>query len=201
MTAPRRSPLPAPLAAVLLAALLGGCSPATSGLAAAVSDDEARAAVADVIALAAQRTEAAMKQLCADNDGCPGMSSSIAFTPQQAPGPQDAPRELCVVALPATPSQAGSRLVVLEGSDGNGRPYVTQVLVDRAHEGADDEDGLQVQEPGFWLGIHYSALQHGRSWTGANHGPAQPQVDNEQARRACTDTDSWLTSIASRSAS
>ena len=185
------------LCVLTLAGVLSGCSGQKEGPVAAISDAEAR--TAHVVALAAERTEEAMQQLCADNDGCPGMSSSIEFMPLDAPGPDQAPKELCTVALPPTPSQAGSRVVVLEGSDGNGRAYVTQVLVDRAREAENDKDGMQVQEPGFWLGIRYTALQHGRAWGAAGVGPGQPDADNEQARRACTDTDSWLTQVASRS--
>jgi hypothetical protein len=200
VTIQRRVLLPTTLCALTLAAVLLGCSGQDEKPLAAVSETEARTAVAHVVTLAAQRSQEAMQQLCTDNDGCPGMSSSIEHEPLKAPGPDRAPRELCTVALPATPSQAGSRIVVLEGTDGEGRAYVTQVLVDRAREAEDDEDGFQVQEPGFWLGIHYTALQHGRSWSGGNYGPAQPEVDNELAGRACTDTDSWLTSVATRSA-
>ena len=199
MTTPRRALLPTTLGALTLAGALTSCSKQEELPLAAVSEAEARTAVAHVVALAAQRTEEAMQQLCADNDGCPGMSSSIEFTPLDAPGPEQAPRDVCTVALPATPSQAGSRIVVLEGTDGHGRAYVTQVLIDRAREAEDDEDGLQVQEPGFWLGIRYTALQHGRAWSAAVDGPRQPEADNEQARRACTDTDAWLAQVATRS--
>ena len=104
------------------------------------------------------------------------------------------------MALPATPSQAGSRLVVLEGVDGRGRPYVSQVLVDRAgtDEEEQDEDGLQVQEPAFWLGIGYSALQRRRAWSTATDDATERQVHDEQARRACTDTEGWITQVATR---
>lgn len=205
--APHRVPAPALLPTALgalvvillvVGTVLSSRAADAGGPAAPVSRAEARAAVAGVVALAAQRTPEAMRRLCAENDGCPGTSSSIEHTPQQAPGPQQAPRELCTVALPPTPSQAGSHLVVLEGTDGDGRAYVTQVLVDRAREGEDDEDGLEVQEPGFWLGVRYTALQHGRAWSSAGYGPVQPEVDDEQARRACTDTASWLSLVATR---
>ncbi len=199
VTTSRRVLLPTTLCVLILAGVLSGCSGQEELPVAAVSDAEARTAVAHVVALATQRTEEAMQRLCADNDGCPGMSSAIEFTPLDAPGPDRAPKELCTVALPATPSQAGSRIVVLEGTDGNGRAYVTQVLVDRAREAERDEDGVQVQEPGFWLGIRYTALQHGRAWSAAVDGPGQPEAGNEQARRACTDTDAWLTQVATRS--
>ncbi|WP_432495437.1 hypothetical protein [Kineococcus gypseus] len=205
MSAPRR-PLPpavpvlAPLlAALLLAGALGGCAPAgAGGPVAAVGEEEARAVVAGVVALAAQRTPAAMERVCEENDGCPGMSSGIVHDPLGAPGPERAPRELCTVAVPPTPSQDGSRIVVLEGVDGYGRAYVSQVLVDRAREAEDDEDGLQVQEPGFWLGIRYTALQHGRAWSGLGTGPGQPGADDDLARRACTDTRAWVAEVATR---
>ena len=187
---PRRPPL---LPAAVLALLLGGCATA-GGPAAAVPDEEARAAVADVVALAAQRTPEAMEQLCARNDGCPGMSGGAERSPQDAPGPDRPPRELCVVAVPPTPAQAGSRIVVLEGVDGRGRPYVTQVLVDRDH----GSDRPEVQEPAFWIGIRYTALQHGRAWSGTAEGPGQPEEDNEKTRRACTDTAAWIAEVATR---
>ncbi len=96
------------------------------------------------------------------------------------------------------PSQAGSRLVVLEGVDGRGRPYVSQVLVDRARADEQDQDGdgLQVHEPAFWLGIAYSELQRGRAWSTATDDAAERQDHNEQVRRACTDTESWVTQVA-----
>ena len=177
---------------MVLTVLLSGCS--ASGPAAAVSDEEARAAVADVIALAAQRTPEAMKRLCDRNDGCPGLSSGAVRSPQHAPGPDQPLRELCVVTVPATPAQAGSRIVVLEGVDGRGRPYVTQVLVDRDQ----DRARVEVQEPAFWIGIRYTGLQHGREWSGTGEGPGQPEKDNDKARRACTDTDAWIAEVASR---
>ena len=190
---PRPAPVTAPVAAAaaLLAGLLGGCSSRDSGPAAAVGEEEARAAVAEVVALAARRTPEAMEELCAGHDECPGMSSGAVLSPLDAPGPADPPRELCTVAVPATPSQAGSRIVVLEGVDGRGRPYVTHVLVDR------DADGLEVQEPAFWMGIRYTALQHGRAWSGRVDGPEQPERD-EQTRRACTDTAAWIAEVATR---
>ena len=199
----RRLPRRSTIAAVTLLTAASACSAAAGGPADAVSEEEARTAVAAVITAAAQRTPEAMQRMCADNDGCPGTSSAALSSPGDAPDPRTAPRELCVVALPATPSQAGSRLVVLEGFDGRGQPYVSQVLVDRAATDEEsrtdgkDEDDLQVQEPAFWLGIVYSALQHGRARSTATDA-AQRQVHNEQARRACTDTEGWIAEVATR---
>ncbi|WP_432548328.1 hypothetical protein [Kineococcus sp. SYSU DK004] len=194
MTTPRRA-LPT-LSALALVGVLAACAAQAGGPVAAVGDTEARDVVARVVALAAERNPEAMRRLCAENDGCLGMSGGIDAVPEEAPGPDRAPRELCVVAVPATPSQAGSRVVVLEGTDGNGRPYVTQVLVDRVPTAEEDADGLRVQEPGFWRGVRYTALQHGRAWSAASDGPGQPEADNESARRACTDTDAWLAEVA-----
>ncbi|WP_369055308.1 hypothetical protein [Kineococcus terrestris] len=194
MTTPRRA-LPT-LSALALVGVLASCAAQAGGPAAAVSDAEARDVVARVVALAAERTPEAMRRLCAENDGCPGTSGGIEHAPEEAPGLDRAPRELCVVAVPATPSQAGSRVVVLEGTDGDRRPYVTQVLVDRAPAAEEDADGLRVQEPGFWRGVRYTALQHGRAWSVADDGPGGPEADDASARRACTDTEAWLAEVA-----
>ncbi|PWJ54443.1 hypothetical protein SAMN06264364_107139 [Quadrisphaera granulorum] len=177
-----------------MVAALSGCS-AMAEPAAAVSEHEARAAVADVIATASQRTPAAMKQLCEANDGCMGMSSSLESDPGSAPGPEAAPEVLCVVGIPPTPSQDGSQLVVLEGVDGRGRHYVSQVLVDRAATG-DEAGRLEVQEPAFWLGVAYTALQGGRSWDSLTDVPEQQIEHNARARRPCDDTAAWLAEVS-----
>lgn len=180
--------------AAALAAVLSACTgPALP--AAGVSEQEARTAVARVVATAAERTPAALDRLCDENDGCTGMSSGTRHDPSTAPGPRDAPEVLCVVGLPPTPDQAGSQIVVLEGLDVQGRPYVSQVLVDRAAD-EDDEDGLQVQEPAFWMGIAYTALQHGRAWDALGDVPDQRAEHNTRAARPCTDTDAWVAEVA-----
>ncbi|MFB9377122.1 hypothetical protein ACFFKU_02055 [Kineococcus gynurae] len=122
------------------------------------------------------------------------MSSSVRLAVGAAPAADEPPRELCVVAVPATPAQAGSRVVVLEGTDHAGRPYVTQVLVDRA-----DDGGLTVQEPAYWLGIAYSALQHGRAWSSAPDDAAGREAHDQRARRACTDTEAWVSEVGALS--
>lgn len=86
-------------------------------------------------------------------------------------------------------------MVVLEGTDGKGQHYVSQVLVDRSTN-ADDVDGLQVQEPAFWLGTAYTALQHGRSWDGTSGDASRREQHDTRARRACTDTATWLEEVA-----
>ncbi|PPK92174.1 hypothetical protein CLV92_11636 [Kineococcus xinjiangensis] len=185
-------PSPALLGSTLLGAvLLTGCTAAPTGPAAAVGEEEARERVAHVVDLAAQRTPEAMVALCERNDDCIGMSGGAHHSPDLAPGPDRAPQVLCTVGVPATPSQAGSRLVVLDGVDGHGRPYVTHVLVER------DEDGLEVQEPAFWLGIRYTGLQPGRAWSGGS-GLAEEDLErhNDAARRACTDTTDWVVEVS-----
>lgn len=165
--------------------LVAACSPGSEGPAAAVSAEQAREAVRGLVELAAQRTPEAMRELCERHD-CTGLSSGIAAQPQRAPGPDQAPRERCVVALPPTPSQQGARVVVLEGERGDGRPYLTHVLVERKG------DRLEVAEPGFWIGIRYSALQGGRAWSGEPDDEAGRARFRELAERACTDTADWL---------
>ena len=154
---------------------------------AAVTPAEAGATVAQLVDLAGRRTPASMRELCALHD-CTGLSSGITGEPGKAP--PTPPTERCTVALPPTGGQRGMQLVVLEGVRGDGRDYLTQVLVERTRE------GLRVPEPGFWLGIRYSSLQGGRAWSGDVDDVAGRARFRELAERACTDTDAWVGEVA-----
>ena len=173
---------------LLLVLVLTGCAPSAPSPAAPVSAAETDAVVGQVLEVAARRTAAAMRELCAP-DRCTGLSSSIGAEPERAPGADRPPRLVCSLALPPTSDQAGPRLVVLAGTAGDGRPYVTQVLLERG------PDGVVVHEPGFWLGIRYTSLQRGRAWSGSSDEPATAARDRAAALRPCDDRTSWLDEV------
>lgn len=132
-------------------------SDASAGELGVVSDTEARAAFDEMTALASKRSVAAMEQLCEDAvDGCAGFSSADAQTARSAPGPDaPAPEVLCTRDL----NDEGTRLLVVEGEDGFGRPYVSQLVF--SERGG---DVVVEREPAFWLGVVHLA---GDKFTGS----------------------------------
>ena len=93
------------------------------------------------------------------------------------------------VTLPPTREQQGARIVVLRGERGDGKRYVSQVLLERVG------DEVVPHEPGFWLGTRYTALQEGRSWATQSDEPAQRRADQASTLRACTDRAEWLAEV------
>jgi len=178
-----------PLALLLGSAVaLTACADAPAAPAAAVTRAEATTAVQRLVELASERTTAAMQQLCAAEQ-CRFLSSVLPYEPELAPARDAAPREVCSVGLPPTGDQAGARLVVLQGTRGDGESYVSQVLLERV------DDAVVAHEPGFWLGIRYTALQAGRAWSGQGDVPAARAADQASALRACSDTAEWLAEV------
>ena len=168
--------------------LATACASPSQGPAAAVSAAEADVAVQRMVELAAQGDLAAMRELCPAAQ-CTGLSGSVLGEPVLAPGGDRPPRQVCAVPLPPTSTQAGPRLVVLQGERSDGLSYVGHVLLERV-------DGEVVaHEPGFWLGIRYTALAAGRAWSGAGDVPAVRADHERAALRACTDTAEWLAEV------
>ena len=185
---PRRYGAAVRLAPLLLPLVLAGCAAPQVEPAARVTDQQAHAAVERVVRLAARQTPAAMRELCTAQR-CSGMSSAIAFEPAQAPGADAPPRTVCSLGLPPTAQQAGARVLVLQGTRGDGRPYVTQVLLERV------EGEVVAHEPGFWLGIRYTSLHQGRAWSGSSDDPSVRAREDAAALRACTASSEWLAEV------
>jgi hypothetical protein len=148
-----------------------------------VSDAEARTALGVMASLAAQRTPAAMQQLCDMSlDDCAGMSGGIQYAPDGAPGPGRPPKILCSRAV-----GDGAWMLVVDGRDGLGRPYTSQVVF-----GRDGNRVVPVREPAYWLGISYGSNQvvGSTSWSSAygisgNTDRAFTATILAQARAAC----------------
>lgn len=129
---------------------------------AAVRAAEARRAVDRMVTIAARRTPAAMDELCAlARDRCGGMSGSVRRVPESAPRRDQRPRVRCS-------REVGTRdwMVVLEGDDGWGRPYVSQLVLTRA-----GDDVVPEREPAFWLGFAYAGAKvtGSTAWSAAYH--------------------------------
>lgn len=169
----------------LVAVLVAACSSGRDEIE-AVTEVEANAAMEAMADIAAARTPAAMERLCAlSADDCTGISGSIlnaTEAPDTAPGPESPPRVLC-----GRPVGDGAWMLVVEGDDGWGRPYVSQVVLDRR-----DRDVVPVREPAFWLGIAYTGTKvtGSTAWSTA-YGPSRDTAPEhtqrmlERARRAC----------------
>ncbi len=172
-------------AAVALALLCSSCS-AKHDTVRPVSDSEARTALNVLYALAATRTTTAMKQLCEMSlDHCSGISGAVQWEPGSAPGAEKRPRVLC-----SRDVGSGSWMLVVEGRDGLGRPYTSQVVF-----GRDRQRVVPVREPAFWLGIGYGSTKvvGSTSWSTAygasgNTAPAHTAKVLALARSACART-------------
>ena len=151
-----------------------------------VSAVEAERALEVLRVIAAARTSEAMEELCAlADDGCIGLSGAVVGEPQSAPGPDvPAPDVLCNLEV-----GDGARMVVVEGIDGAGDVYVSQMVFTRD----DREQVVPLHEPAFWLGIVYRSADVTRNatWTSARH-PSPGATDEaraadllEQARAVC----------------
>ena len=121
-------------------------------------------------------------------DGCAGFSAADVYTARSAPGPDaPAPEVLCTLDL----KDEGTRLLVVEGVDGFGRQYVSQLVF--SERGG---DVMVEREPAFWLGVvHNSPVKFTGSvgWTTMHHPQPDVQVGydvNElttKARLPCTE--------------
>ncbi len=137
-----------------------------------VSETEARQAFDEMVALASIQSVRAMEQLCENAvDDCAGFSGATTDHAGSAPGPDaPAPDVLCTRDL----NDEGTRLLVVEGEDGHGRPYVSQLVF--------SERGGEVvveREPAFWLGVvHNSATKFTGSvaWKTMHHPQPDVQV-------------------------
>jgi hypothetical protein len=156
---------------------------------AAVSEREAMTALDGMAALASQRTPKAMAQLCELSlDECAGFSGGVITAPD---GAQSAPAAGSVPALLCSRDVGdGAWMLVVEGVDGLGRDYVSQVVLGR------DGDGrvVPVREPAFWLGVAYAGTKvtGSTSWSTAYTPEAGTSGDFtekmlQRARAACTD--------------
>lgn len=121
-------------------------------------------------------------------DDCVGMSGTIVTAPdgaESAPDSDHPPQVLCSQDV-----GDGAWMLVVEGYDGVGRPYVSQVVFAR-----DDAGRVVVlREPAFWYGIGYAGTKVTGStgWSTAYSagGPTAPEHTEmvlERARRACAD--------------
>lgn len=143
---------------------------------------EALQAVTELAALAAEQTPEAMERLCDLGPGaCEGFSGVVLHDPDgpaSAPGPDDPPEVLCDYDV------GSGWMVVVEGNDGYGRPYVSQVAVNRS-------DGVAVpREAAFWLGVSYVGPRSTGHWSTAYHPSIQVAAEHtremlDRARRAC----------------
>jgi hypothetical protein len=117
-----------------------------------VTEVEATDALDGMVALAAHQTPTAMAQLCETSlDDCAGMSGSVLTEPRgelTAPPAGSPPSVLC-----SRDAGDGAWMLVIEGTDGPGRGYVSQVVfVRNPHDG----QVVPAREPAFWLGIAYA---------------------------------------------
>ena len=167
---------------VAAAACAAGCT-RTDAPAVPVSQIEALAALQQLHGLATLQTPEAMGRICeqARLTGCHGLSGGIRFHPESAPGPgTPVPSVLCSRGVGTS-----SRMLVVEGTDGYDRRYVSQVVLDR------DDDGRVVprHEAAFWLGISYHGTDvTGRTGLTTAHSPQEgvdlPPRTEEALRRA-----------------
>ncbi|NLD77729.1 MAG: hypothetical protein GX643_13785 [Acidimicrobiales bacterium] len=136
-----------------------------------------------MVRLASQQTEQGMDALCdLSLDGCGGLSGAIRAHPESAPAPADHPVVVCSHA-----ASDGRWMLVVEGADGNGRAYVSQVVLAR-----DGDRVVPVREPAYWLGIGYSSRKvvGSTSWSTAYHPSASVNREHTErvlarARAAC----------------
>ena len=174
-----RSPRFARLLVVLAAVFIGlvatvfalnpPWSDPSAGELGAVSEAEARQAFDEMVALASKQSVSAMERLCEGAvDDCNGLSGAVTAHPESAPGlDAPAPEVLCTFDL----NDEGTRLLVVEGEDGFGRPYVAQLVF--SERGG---DVMIEREPAFWLGVvHNTSTKFTGSvgWTVMHH----PQLD------------------------
>jgi hypothetical protein len=154
---------------------------------AAVSEREAMVALDGMVALASQQTPEAMAELCELSvDECAGFSGSVITAPD---GAQSAPPAGSVPALLCSRDVgAGAWMLVVEGVDGLGRGYVSQVVFGRG----DDGRVVPVREPAFWLGVAYAGTKvtGSTSWgtaSTAGGGTAGEFTEKmlQRARAAC----------------
>jgi hypothetical protein len=104
-------------------------------------------------------------------DECFGLSGAVIEHPDSAPGSDvAAPTILCNVDV-----GSGARMLVVDGVDGHGRRYVSQVVFNRYEDG----QVVPVREPAFWLGIVHTSpdVVGATSWTTARH--PDPDATNE----------------------
>ena len=183
--------------ALLLALLaLTACGQQPPPPARPVTGAEAQAAVQRVVDLAAAgRFDVACREAHAQ---CAGLSPSSAAS-RYAPGPDRPPRVRCTFGLPAHlrgTAWGDGHVVVLEGRDAAGRPYVSQQLVVR------EDDVVKVHEPAFWLGVAYGGFGgvRGAVWSAAyGEGATDPAFTARQtarAARSCDDTAGYLAETA-----
>jgi hypothetical protein len=193
----RRSWLvPAILALVVVAAFVVPVVLANAGrsIARAGSDPapvtarDARMVVDELVSLATARTTASMHKLCdLSRTGCFGMSGGLEHDPLahlSAPHPTDPVHTRCERAV-----GDGSWMVVLEGVDGHGRAYVSQLVFDRDREGR----VLLTHEPAYWLGIGYdspkvtgsTSLSMAHSTRTGGDDPAMSERVLARARASC----------------
>lgn len=152
-----------------------------------VTEPDARRALTDIAAIAAERTPAAMRRLCARSiDDCLGMSGAVVRAPQYAPGPDSPPQVLC-----SRDVGDGAWMLVVEGVDGIGRPYVSQVVMARDDAGRT----VPLREPAFWLGVAYGGAKvtGATGWSTAygaddSTDPAFTARMLDRARRSCPAT-------------
>jgi hypothetical protein len=136
---------------------IGACGDSGSGRAdEPVTEVEATEALHGMVALAAQRTPDAMAQLCeASLDDCAGFSGGVINAPGaalMAPPADGPPSVLC-----SRDVGDGAWMLVIEGTDGVGRGYVSQVVFVR--DPHDDGRVVPAREPAFWLGVAYAGTK------------------------------------------
>ena len=163
-----------------------GCT-STDAPVAAVSRSEALDALEELHGLATRQTPAAMESICGRTllTGCHGLSGATLLHPGSAPGPgTPLPSVLCSRNV-----GDGAWMLVVEGADGYGRPYVSQLVLDRD----DEERVVPRHEAAYWLGIVY----HGTKVAGPTglttaysaqdrvDVPAQTEKSLRRARAAC----------------
>lgn len=175
-----------PLCAVLLCAgLLAARCSAEREPRARVTESDARHALTEMAEIASARTRSAMQRLCAlSRDDCVGISGSVVRAPETAPVAASPPQVLC-----SRDVGDGAWMLVVEGDDGVGRHYVSQVVFAR------DDDGRTVprREPAFWLGVAYlgTRVTGATGWSTAygaddSTDPAHTERMLDLARRSCS---------------
>jgi hypothetical protein len=121
-----------------------------------VTEVEATDALEGMVALAAHQTPHAMAQLCeASLDDCAGISGGVLNAPGAAltaPPAGSPPSVLC-----SRDVGDGAWMLVIEGTDGVGRGYVSQVVFVR--DPHDDGRVVPAREPAFWLGVAYAGTK------------------------------------------
>jgi hypothetical protein len=151
-----------------------------------VTELEATRALERLRVIASAQTTEAMEELCAlTHEDCHGFSAAVIAEPASAPGADvAAPTVLC-----DRDAGEGARMLVVEGVDGRGVAYVSQMVFTRNDRG----QVVPLREPAFWLGIVYrsSSVVGAATWTSARH-PSPGATDEamasdllEQARSSC----------------